>query len=217
MNILHVFSDLIWPRTCEICRRPVDRPGRHFCSECLNRIPFVRPEDGDDVLPDVVSAVRFEEEAREAVNAYKFRRAVWLRDDFTDWLEAAAAARFDLAAVDIVLAVPMTVFGRRDRGYNQCDYLAAALAKRIDRTFRRRVLVRRGSPARQSTLTEDERRRNVVGTFAVAKPEWVRGRTVLLVNDILTTGATLGEAVKTLKAAGAARVWSATLARSVRH
>lgn len=217
MNILHAFFDLLWPRTCEFCSRPVDRPGRHVCSECLNRIPFARPEDGEYELPEVVSAVRFEDETRAAVNAYKFRRHLWLRADFTDWLEAAASSRFDLAAVDVVLAVPMTVRGRLDRGYNQCDYLAAALAKRIDRTFGRGVLIRQGSPARQSTLSAEERRSNVRGTFAVARPERVRGRTVLLVDDILTTGATLAEAVKTLKLAGAARVWSVTLARSVLH
>ena len=54
------------------------------------------------------------------------------------------------------------------------------------------------------------------GTFAVKRPEYVRGRTILVVDDIMTTGATLAECAKTLKEAGASRVWSATLARSVR-
>ena len=54
------------------------------------------------------------------------------------------------------------------------------------------------------------------GTFAVRRPELVRGRTVLVVDDIMTTGATLAECAKTLREAGASRVWSVTLARSVR-
>ena len=215
MNILHGFFDLIWPRTCEICRRPVDRPGRHFCAECLNRIPFIRPGDFVYEIPDAVSAVRFECETREAVNAFKFRSHLWLRDDFTDWIEAAASARFDLAAADVVVAMPVTAYRRLDRGYNQCEYLAKALAKRIDRRFGKGVLARQGNPRRQSELSEEDRKENVKGTFAVRKPSEVRGRTIILVDDILTTGATLSEAVKSLKIAGASRVWCVTLAKSV--
>ncbi|MBR1922076.1 MAG: ComF family protein, partial [Kiritimatiellae bacterium] len=90
------------------------------------------------------------------------------------------------------------------------------LARRIDRRLAKGVVVRTGSPRRQSSLDEDARRENVKGTFAVRRPELVRGRTLLVVDDILTTGATLGECAKTLAAAGAWRVWGATLARSVR-
>jgi predicted amidophosphoribosyltransferase len=75
---------------------------------------------------------------------------------------------------------------------------------------------RQGKFETQSSLTEEERIENVKGTFAVRRPELVRGRTILVVDDIMTTGATLGECAKTLKAAGASRVWSVTLARSVR-
>lgn len=198
-----------------MCGRPVDRPRRYFCADCINRVPFIRPDDAAYEIPDAVSAVRFEAETREAVNAYKFRSHLWLKEDFVDWLEAAASARFDLAAVDTVLPVPTTAFRRWDRGYNQCDYLARTLARRIDRSCPPRVLVRKGDPRRQSELSEAERRENVKGTFAVAKPGLVRGRTVLLVDDIMTTGATLAEAVKTLKNAQAARVWCVTLARSL--
>jgi len=132
-----------------------------------------------------------------------------------DFLEAAVRARFDVAAVDVVLPMPTTWFHRMDRGYNPCVYLARQLARRIDRRLDARVLARQGSPRRQSDLAADERFENVKGTFAVRRAEWIRGRTVLVVDDILTTGATLSEAAKTLKAAGAARVWAATLARSI--
>lgn len=147
---------------------------------------------------------------------FKFNRHIWLRDDFADWIATAASARFDLAAVDFVLSVPTTVRHRLDRGCNQCDYLASALARRIDRAFHADVLSRCGHPARQGSLTEDERRENVKGTFIVRRPELVRGRTLLVVDDILTTGSTLAECAKMLYAAGAWRVWSASLARSVR-
>ena len=233
--------DLVWPRRCEVCGRPADRAGRHICADCLNRIPFV-PTDGccrvcgraveglagEYICEDcgrpstrpafdrAASAVRFEDRAREMIHAFKFNRHLWLRDDFADWLEAAARARYDLAAVDLVLPMPITAFHRLDRGYNQCDCLARALAARIDRRCAASVLARRGNPKRQSGLDETARRENARDTFAVRRPGLVRGRTVLVVDDVMTTGATLSECAKSLKAAGAARVWCVSLARSIR-
>lgn len=233
--------DLIWPRNCEVCGRPVDRTGRHICADCLNRIPFI-PADGccricgravaglagEYLCEDcdrratrphfdrAASAVRFEDRAREMLLAFKFNRHLWLRDDLADWLEAAARARFDLAAVDVVLPMPVTAFHRLDRGYNQSAYLAKVLAERIARRFTDGVLARQGHPKRQSELQEEERRANVKGTFAVRRPELVRGRTVLVVDDVMTTGATLSECARSLKDAGAAHVWCVTVARSIR-
>lgn len=216
MKIWRRVLDLLWPRNCEICGRPVDREGRYVCADCLNRIPFVRPEDGMYEIDDAASAVRFECETREIVNGYKFRGCIWLRDDFVDWMEAAARARFDIDAIDAVVAIPTTLGHGMDRGYDQSAMLADALAKRIDRVFLGRAVARTGHPKRQSSLGEEERVENVKGTFAVRQPERVRGRTILLVDDIMTTGATLSECARTLKDAGAWRVWSLTLARSVR-
>ena len=208
--------DLVWPRACEICTRPSDRDGRYVCSDCLNRIPFIRPGDGVYDIPDAVSAVRFECETRRMVLDWKFNRHLWLKSDFCDWMEAAAAARFDLAAVDAVIAMPTTLRHRLDRGGNPCAFLAADLARRIDRLYLAGALVRQGRPKRQGGLNEEERRVNVKGTFAVRHPERLRGRTLLLIDDILTTGSTVAECVNVLKNAGVSRVWAVTLARSVR-
>ena len=216
MNVLQRVLDLLWPRNCEICGRPVDREARYICADCLNRIPFVRPEDGMYEIDDAASAVRFECETREMINGYKFRSHIWLKDDFVDWMEAAARAKFDVAAIDAVVAIPTTLGHKLNRGYNQSAMMAEALAKRLERKFLARAVTRIGHPKRQSSLSEEERRENVKGTFAVREPSLVRGRTILLVDDIMSTGATLSECAKTLKAAGAWRVWCLTLARSVR-
>lgn len=222
-----------------MCGRPSDRDGRHICSECLMRLPPVAQKgccsvcakavvglDGEYLCEDcskgrpyydrAACALRFEGAAREMILDFKFNRHLWLAADFSDWLEAAVRARLDVAAVDVVVPMPMTVFHRWDRGYSQTELLARTLARRIDRRLDTAVLVRKGRPRRQSSLSEAERRENVKGTFAVRHPEWVRGRTVLVVDDILTTESTMSEAARTLKEAGAAYVLAATLARSVR-
>jgi len=162
------------------------------------------------------SALRLEGQAHEMVNAFKFRNHIWMRDDFVDWMEAAARARFRTDLVDVVVPMPSTLLHRIDRGYNPSECLARPLARRLGKPCDPRALRRTGSPRRQGGLSEEERRVNVVGTFACrrAYPE-SPGATVLLVDDIMTTGSTLSECAKELKRAGAARVWCLTLARSL--
>jgi len=231
--------DFIWPRTCEVCGQPVDRPGRYVCSDCLNRLPFT-PTDGccrrcgraaeklsgEFLCTDcqahrpsfdrAASALSFDMDAREMLNAFKFRHHHWLRNDLVDWLEAVTRARFKVNQIDLALPMPSTVLHRLDRGFNQCAYLGRALAKRLSKPYQGRVLRRKGNPKRQGGLEEEERRKNAIGTFAVRRPEVVCGRTVLVVDDIMTTGSTLSACAAELKAAGAVRVWCVTVARSLR-
>lgn len=193
---------------CRVCGRSVENAtGGFVCEECRRLGPF---------YDAAVSAVIFEDEARALLLKYKSGEGVWLKDDFVDWIAAAAGARYDLAEVDAVVPMPITLFHRIDRGYNQCVYLARSIAKRIDRACLESVVARCGHPKRQAGLSEEERRENVIGTFKVIDPKSVRGRTILLLDDVMATGSTLSECAKTLKEAGAWRVWAVTLARSVR-
>jgi len=161
-------------------------------------------------------ALRFEGDARRMLLDFKFNRHLWMRVDFVDWLEAVARIRYDVAAIDCVVPVPTGMFHRLDRGFDACAMLARPLARRLDRPCLTNVMRRCGRPARQSSLGEEERVANVRGTIATARPGLIRGRTVLVVDDVLTTGSTLSECASMLKAAGAWRVWGLTLARSVR-
>ena len=193
---------------CRVCAKAVaGNEGEYLCEECERHPP---------AYDRAACALRFEGRARDMLLDFKFNRHIWLTEDFTDWLEAAVRARFDVSAIDVVLPMPTTLFHRWDRGYNQAELLSSALAKRLDRRHDGRVLSRKGKPKRQSSLSESDRRENVKGTFAVRRPEWIRGRTVLLVDDILTTGSTMSAAAAALKAAGAAQVLAATLAHSTR-
>ncbi len=242
------FLDLIWPRTCEVCGRPVDRPGRHLCSDCVMRLPFVPTDglcrkcgrdavglDGEYLCDDcrqhrphfdrAASVFRFEGEARELVNAFKFREKLYLRDDLVDFLEAAVRARFRVDEIACVMPIPSTLTHRLLRGYNQCAILAQALAKRLGKPYRP-LLRRVGHPEKQGGLDEAARRENVIDTFAVPRCVLARGVTkphssfstspVLVLDDIMTTGSTLSEAARTLKAAGVETVWTVSLARSIR-
>ena len=181
--------------------------GEFLCADCREHAPS---------FDRAASALHFDGDAREAMNAFKFRNHLWLRDDLVDWLEAMTRVRFKVDEIDIVVPMPSTLWHRMDRGYNQCAYLAKALAKRLEKPYAPDAVRRKGRPRRQGGLTEEDRRMNAIGTFAVRRPDAVRGRTVLVVDDIMTTGSTLSECAAELKRSGVSRVWCATLARSLR-
>jgi ComF family protein len=192
---------------CRLCARPVEGfAGEYICDACRAD----RPE-----YDRAAAALRFEEDARRIVLDFKFKSHLWLRDDLTDWLEAAVRARMDANAVDAVVPMPASLVHRFLRGYDQCGMLANALASRLGRKCLAGVVRRCGFPKRQSGLDAQERRENVKGTFKVTDGSLVRGRTLLLVDDVMTTGSTLSECALALKAAGAERVWCVVAARSV--
>ena len=118
---------------------------------------------------------------------------------------------------DVLIPVPLHPFRLWRRGYNQAGLLAAALGRRLDRPVRHDALIRRRATIRQAGLTPAGRRDNVTGAFRVRQQAFaVKGKSVLLVDDVFTTGATLEACAGVLKRAGARRVCAVTLARVMR-
>lgn len=228
--------DFAFPRFCPACHRRSDRFARHLCSDCLAGVALhegavcarcgAMPEGA--VPRDFVcsacrekppafdmarSAAHFRGAVREMILSLKYGGATWLRDDLADLLEGCVRARFDFEAIDAVAPVPLHPSRLRKRAYNQSALLGEALAARIGADFRPNMLERVRATSTQTRLGAARRRANVRDAFAAAEPEWAAGRTVLLVDDVMTTGATLHECARILKSAGATRVWCATIAR----
>lgn len=131
---------------------------------------------------------------------------------------AAAVARLPLfPGPDLIVPVPLHARRRRVRGFNQAERLARPLAAASGWRIGSRVLVRLRDTEPQSGKTAGERRRNVGGAFRCRRSAVVRGRCVLLVDDVVTTGATLTAAARALRRAGARHVAAAVVARTVSH
>lgn len=119
-----------------------------------------------------------------------------------------------------VVPVPLHRKRLRQRGFNQAELIARAAMKNMRRgdhlLLRPEALARTRETESQIGLTSHQRRANLRGAFAVAEPETVKGREVLVVDDVYTTGATVSECARVLRRAGATRVWVATVARTLK-
>jgi ComF family protein len=173
------------------------------CGECLAAEP--RPWDW------AVSAFAFAGTVRELVHRFKYQGHAYLARLLGQAL-TDAWQRHGQAAPEAVVPVPLHWLKEWLRGYNQAALLGAALA-RATGTPLVHALRRRRWTRQQARLGLDERRRNVRTVFAVRDTPAVRGRRVLLVDDVMTTGATLGEAGSALRRAGAAWIGVVTVAR----
>jgi ComF family protein len=229
--------ELIFPRVCGGCGGHSDRPSGHLCWNCFRMLPLLndsccercgRPVETAETHAFLCGACRdhlpafdrarvagkFRGNLRRLTHAFKYSRALWLTDDLAEIVTGCVLAQFEAAAVDVVVPIPLFPTRARSRGYNQAALLGTEVARRLDRPFAPRALKRVRDTGTQTRLSAVARRRNVRDAFVTREAGWVVGRTVLLIDDVMTTGATLSEAARALKAGGAWRVWAVATARA---
>lgn len=150
---------------------------------------------------------------RGILQLYKYRGVRPLAGPLGDRL-AETLPRLGAESLDLILPIPLHRKRERQRGFNQAALLAKRLSRRSGIPLGGKDCVRVRDTAPQTGLRGAERRKNVRGAFAVPCPERVQGRRVLLVDDVLTTGATADACARALLAAGVRGVWVLTLARA---
>lgn len=150
---------------------------------------------------------------RTAIHELKYRGRRRVAARLAEELLGEPAVRELLAAGVVLVPVPLHPRRRRERGFNQAEWLAAELARRAQLRMAPAVLVRRKETAPQTGLSASARRANVRGAFAVRRRSQVDGCVVVLVDDVLTTGATALACARALRQAGAAQVRLLTAAR----
>ena len=183
---------------CEPCFAAIPRLSFALCARCL-----ARGRDGVGCRAHPEFEVRpawvYEERAARVVHALKFAE----RPRVADALAAELARVAPPTRIDLVLALPLHGARRRERGYNQAERLAVGLARAIGAPFLAGAMRRIRATRPQTGLGPAARRHNLRGAFQVALPGALAGRRVLLVDDVVTTGATLEAALDALRETGA--------------
>jgi ComF family protein len=232
-------ADLLFPPRCRFCAAecPSADGWQHFCQNCEPHFAAgARPRCGrcglvcsEFDLPrgdcgycrglklrfsEVRTLGSYEGPLRQAVLKIKHAVHESLAVALAQRLAEQIAARPLTERPDLVAPVPMHWLKRIWRGTQTAQTLAAGVARSLELPHRPGLLVCRRLLARQATLTPPQRRINVRNAFRTSRLAWISGQRVLLVDDVMTTGATAQEAARALLAGGAAAVSVATIARS---
>ncbi len=236
---LRAATDLVYPPLCTACGVRVDE-AHALCARCWSKISFLdgpccagcglpfEIDPGEGTLcaacyakPRHFDSARalfsYDEGSKGLILAFKYSDRLDHAPAFARWLGRAGQELF--LGTDIVTPVPLHRWRLWKRRYNQSAILAQKLATMASVPCEPQLLERRrATPSQGSMPSAKARRRNVFGAFRVSQgfEDAVRGRSILLVDDVFTTGATLDACAKALKRAGASRVNVLTLARVVR-
>ena len=237
MGLNWKIADLLFPPLCIACREPLGQ-GQGFCASCWSKITFLDGPMceccglpfGVDPGPGARCAVclakppsfdrarailAYDESSRGPILALKHADRLELVPGFVQWL--ARTGKDLIEECDLMVPVPLHRTRLWRRRYNQAAELARALGRRSGKAVAVQALVRaRATESQGAMVSARARRRNVLGAFKVPDTTSVRGRNVLVVDDVLTTGATAEACARALKQAGAVKVHILVLARVVK-
>jgi len=152
---------------------------------------------------------------REAIHRYKYQRAAWFEGFLAGLLIRVAGPELKTGEWDVIMPVPLHPLKRREREFNQAERLALRLSRATGIPVRSGLLSRRRQTETQTRLSRDERQRNMRGAFALREGMELQGERVVLVDDVLTTGATTNACAEVLTGCGAGTFCVWTVARGL--
>ncbi|MFC2172980.1 ComF family protein [Acidobacteriota bacterium] len=196
---------------CTVCGLPLPRPStseapvRPTCFRCQVRLPVYRSARAYGLFEGILKRV---------ILLYKYAGHGYVGLKLADKMASSPVTNVILRNADIIIPIPLSKKRKRERGYDQASLIAARLAVRSHLALSLRTLIRCKHTAPQAGLSFRMRQDNVRGAFAIRRPNRVKDRIIVLVDDVLTTGATAEECARTLRNAGARDVRVLTAART---
>jgi ComF family protein len=214
MKLLNALLDLLYPPRCVFCSRLLRDASDPICPDCRAHLPCTGPSAevrGLSPIAKCVAPLYYEGKVRESLHRFKFAQ----RTGYAGIYAGIIGKCIDENEIfcDSITWVPVSARRLRKRGYDQSRLLAEKLAQRTGLPCE--ALLKKVRHTRPQSLTGDyaKRKANAKNAYRCTAPELAKGKRILLVDDIVTSGATLSECARMLRAAGAAEVFAAAVAR----
>ena len=214
--LLSVFLDLLFPPRCVFCESII-APGTKICRSCARTVVPVEtvrrmnlPAAGKNIPCAVLYP--YMGSVRESILRFKFEGEKRNADYYAERMATQVLEQFRESAFDLVTSVPLSAKRKKERGYNQSELIARRISERLRIPYAE-CLSKEADNAEQHRLKRNERKANVKGAYRAAD-SGIQGKRILMIDDIMTTGATLSECASVLFAAGAESVFCAVVAET---
>ena len=204
--------DLMFPPRCTFCRSFLKTEEKYICEDCKKTLPYSgnRKQSGD-FFSVCVSPLYYRDNVRKSVLRYKFKGATNYASCYGQMLAACINERIK-EHYDYITWVPLSRERLKMRGYDQAALLAMATALQLDDVAVELLRKPIDVPAQSGLGAPEKRKANVSGVYEVLDPDIIVGKNILIIDDVVTTGATLSECARVLLMAGAEKVFCAALA-----
>lgn len=214
MKILDLIAHLLYPWKCVFCESVLK--DTDICRECEEKLPYTVGDSAMQKFPFIdkcVSPLYYKDKVRASVHRYKFGGCSAYSRRYAALMSDCVENNLDCRSIDVISWIPLSKKRLRQRGYDQARLLAEEIAAKTGLPCRQLLQKVKNNSAQSLTRDAKQRRENVAGVYALDDGADVSGLRILLVDDVVTTGATMSEAARILRKADAKSVFGVTLAR----
>jgi ComF family protein len=224
LNYLTEIFDFFLPRICPGCGNKLTSVENFICTKCINKIKpvtkekhfieFERKFRTNKIISGFNSLYIFEEgkEFQRIMHALKYRGRFSIGRYLGEQLSKILIDKRNEWKIDIIISVPLHQLKKTERGYNQSFYIAKEAGRILNTPVKQNLLKRKKFTRSQTTMTLAEREENIRNAFSVKNSKLIKGKNILIIDDVITTGATISECGRILLKAGANKIYAASAA-----
>ena len=213
MRVLSALLDLLYPPKCPFCGHVLERGEEGMCALCQRELPWTEGGGQAPGCDTCLSPLWYRDGVREGVHRYKFNGGAAHAALFGELMAQCLSDRWD-GGVDLITWAPLHPKRKKRRGYDQAELLARRVGEMAGLPVEPALEKVRAAGEQSRLQTEEDRRANIAGAYRPLPGVDLSGKRVVLVDDVVTTGSTLGECAACLRSAGASEVVALTFARA---